>query len=66
MYKVICMLAIVGLCSGCSYAWWNPKVDNALSQRGQLAEQEKQTKALERIAASLESIEKKLKQLVGD
>jgi len=55
------MLAIVGLCSGCSNAWWNPNVDKALSERAQLAENEKQTKVFERIAASLESIEKKLK-----
>jgi len=59
MYKIICMLAIV-LCSGCSNAFWNPNYDKALSERAQLAENEKQTKALERIAASLESIEKSL------
>ena len=60
MYKIICVLAIVGLCSGCSNDWWNPNYDKALSERAQLAEQEKQTKLFERIAISLESIEKNL------
>jgi hypothetical protein len=60
MNKTICVLAIVVLCSGCSRAFWHSNYDKALSERAQLEEQEKQTKIFERIAISLESIEKNL------
>ncbi len=62
MNKIICMLLILGLCSGCSRAWWSPNYDKALTERDQLVAQERQSKALERIANSLENIEKQFRK----
>ena len=62
MNKIICMLLILGLCSGCSRAYWSPNWDKAETERSQLAQQELQTKALERIANSLENIEKQFRK----
>jgi len=62
MNKIICMLLILGLCSGCSRAYWSPNWDKAETERNQLAQQELQTKALERIANSLENIEKQFRK----
>lgn len=62
MKKMIGMLLIMGLCSGCSRAYWNPNWDKAVTERNQLSQQELQTKALERIANSLENIEKQFRK----
>lgn len=56
MNKLIGMLLIMGFCSGCSRAYWSPNWDKAETERSQLAQQELQTKALEKIANSLEKL----------
>jgi len=62
MTKIIWMVLVIGLCSGCSRAYWVPNYDKALTEREQCIIQERQTKALERIANSLENIEKQFRK----
>ena len=63
MTQIICMLLIIVLCvSGCSRAYWAPNYDKALTEREQCIIQERQTKALEQIANSLENIEKQFRK----
>jgi len=59
---VLVLVLVLGKFVGCSpRAWVAPGVDSAISMRVQSGEYAKQTRALERIATSLESIDAKVK-----
>ena len=64
IYSAIVMVALVvlGKFVGCSpLAFIAPNVDSAMSMRVQSGEYSKQTRALERIATALESLDGKVK-----
>ena len=56
MKKLILLVLVSLICSGCSRSFWSPNWDKAETEKKQLNELQKQTKALERIAEAIEKI----------
>lgn len=62
MHVLVAMIAlglVIGL-AGCSRAWWAPETDKAITERAQAKLAEREVIAIERIANSIERIEKAL------